>query len=146
MRTLIISIFIFISCRPLLSQTEEVIIHIDKNSIPQDSTPIFFIVEEMPVFSYNNCDDTKDCFLKYIADSIRFPSVDCFGKVYIQFVVEPDSSTSNVQILRGLENCQGYEREVIRIIESMPKWIPGRQRGKAVRVMKTMPIIFDPNE
>ena len=131
----------------LHAQNKDEKIPISRTDITFDeSNPIFFIVEEMPVFKYKDCRTTNESFLRYVADSIRFPSENCFGKVYVQFVIKPDSTLDNVKILRGLENCEGYKEEVERIILSMPKWIPGKQRGKEVRVMMTMPIDFHPNE
>ena len=146
MRILYIIILSFSLSGFINAQTNEVIIPIDKNTKPQDSSPFFIIVEEMPIFKYKNCSSTNESFLRYVTDSLRLPTVDCFGKVYIQFVIEPDSTTSNVKILRGLDNCEGFKDEIERLISTMPKWIPGKQRDVAVRVMMTMPIDFHPNE
>ena len=109
-----------------------------------DSTPVFRIVQEMPVFRYTGCSSTSDCFRKFISDSIRLPSSDCFGKVTFQFVVEKDGSVSNVSFLQGPQDCKGYESEVDRLISVMPEWIPGKQRGRIVRVMLTMSMNIDP--
>lgn len=105
--------------------------------------PLFF-AEEMPLFVYKNGDDSDASFRSYMADSIRIPSGDCKGKVYVQFVVERDSTVDKVEILRGLPECEGYEEEVRRLLLSMPKWIPGRQGGNAVRVKLVRPVEFIP--
>ncbi|HNX66191.1 MAG TPA: hypothetical protein PKH02_04875 [Bacteroidales bacterium] len=104
----------------------------------------FLITEEMPVFVYKGNSDTKESFKSYVADSIRVPSADCQGKVYVQFVVERDSTVDKVVILRGLDGCDGYAKEVERLILSMPKWIPGRNEGMPARVRMTMPVAFLP--
>ncbi|MFC2113320.1 energy transducer TonB [Bacteroidota bacterium] len=146
MRSIVISIFIMIFSGFLKAQTEEVNVPITKKSISYDSQPVFFIVEEMPIFSYIDCSESRDCFDRYIADSLRIPSVNCSGKVYVQFIVEPDSTVDNVKIIMGLKNCPGYEKEIERLFASMPKWVPGKQRGKAVRIVITAPIIFNTNQ
>ena len=146
MRILFILLFTICASGFLNAQTEEVIIPIDKNAKTQDSSPLFVVVEELPIFKYKDCSSTNESFLRYVTDSLRLPSEDCFGKVYIQFIVEPDSTTGNVKILRGLDNCEGFKEEIERLISTMPKWIPGKQRDVAVRVMMTMPIDFHPNE
>jgi len=107
--------------------------------------PLLF-TEEMPVFVYKDCSDTKESFISYVADSIRIPSVDCQGKVYVQFVVERDSTVDKVVILRGLADCDGYDKEVERLILSMPKWIPGRNEEMPARVKMTMPVEFLPKK
>jgi protein TonB len=146
MKLILSLLLITFSSGLLFAQTEEVIVHIDKNNRSSDSSPLFVIVEDMPVFNYKNCSSTNECFLRYVADSIKSPSKDCLGKVYIQFVVEPDSTIKDVKILRGLNNCKGYREEIERILYSMPKWMPGKQKGNSVRVLLTMPIDFHPNE
>ncbi|MCD6111821.1 MAG: TonB family protein, partial [Bacteroidales bacterium] len=60
--------------------------------------------------------------------------------VYITFVVEPDGSVTHIKILRGIGG--GCDEEAIRVIKAMPKWNPGRQRNKPVRVQFNMPIKF----
>ena len=62
------------------------------------------------------------------------------GTVYVTFVVEPSGNVSDVRVLRGIGG--GCDEEAIRVIQSMPKWTPGKQRGKSVRVQFNMPIKF----
>ena len=130
----------------LFAQNEEVMIHFDNNMKTQDSSIIFVVVDELPVFNYKNCNSTFDCFSNYVSDSLNVHSFDCVGRLYIQFIVEPDSTISNAKIIRGLEQCSMYKEKIEKIIESMPKWIPGKQGGNAVRVILTMPIIFNPKD
>ena len=62
------------------------------------------------------------------------------GRVMVGFVVEPDGSISNVKILRSVAPI--LDDEAVRVARLMPKWKPGKQRGKAVRVQYQMPITF----
>ena len=62
------------------------------------------------------------------------------GTVYVNFVVEPDGSISNISVGRGIGG--GCDEEAVRVVKMMPKWKPGRQRGKAVRVSFNLPIHF----
>ena len=100
---------------------------------------IFQIVEEMPSFPGG---DVK--LMEYIAKNIKYPQIaresGIQGRVFIGFVVEPDGSISNVKLLRGIGG--GCDEEAMRVIKSLPKWKPGKQRGKAVRVSYQIPVMF----
>ncbi len=82
--------------------------------------------------------------MEYIARNIKYPAMaresGIQGRVFVNFVVEPNGSVSNVKILRGIGG--GCDEEAIRVVEAMPKWTPGRQRGKAVRVSFNLPVRF----
>ena len=62
------------------------------------------------------------------------------GKVFVQFVIEKDGSVSNVNVTRSVD--PSLDKEAIRVIQSMPKWIPGKQQGVPVSVRFTLPITF----
>lgn len=62
------------------------------------------------------------------------------GKVFIQFVIERDGSITDVKVARGVD--ASLDKEAVRVVQSMPKWKPGKQRGKPVRVAYTLPINF----
>ena len=62
------------------------------------------------------------------------------GNVIVQFIVEKDGSISNTKVIRGVGG--GCDVEAQRVIENMPKWTPGRQRGRPVRVQFTLPVRF----
>ena len=100
---------------------------------------IFQIVEEMPSFPGG---DQK--MMEYVAKNIKYPQIaretGVQGKVFVNFVVEPDGSVSNVKILRGIGG--GCDEEAMRVVKSMPKWKPGKQRGRAVRVSYILPVNF----
>ena len=100
---------------------------------------VFTIVEQMPSFPGG---DEK--MYKYLGNNIKYPQVaretGIQGRVFVNFVVEPDGSVSNVKVLRGIGG--GCDEEAMRVVKAMPKWTPGKQRGKAVRVSYTLPVVF----
>ena len=100
---------------------------------------IFQIVEEMPSFPGG-----EGKLLEYVAKNVKYPQIaresGIKGRVFISFVVEPDGSVSNVKVLRGIGG--GCDEEAMRVVKSMPKWKPGKQRGKAVRVSYMLPVNF----
>ena len=81
---------------------------------------------------------------KFLSKNILYPKLakenNIEGRVVVRFVVEKDGTISNTDILRKLGF--GCDEEVIRLIKSMPKWVPGKQNGKPVRVYYTLPIVF----
>ena len=100
---------------------------------------IFQVVEEMPEFPGGMGEA-----MKFIGKNIKYPVVaqqaKIEGRVIVQFVVERDGSVSSVEIMRGVS--PDLDAEAIRVVSMMPKWNPGKQRGRAVAVKYTMPIIF----
>ena len=85
--------------------------------------------------------------MKYLRDNMKYPQMaresGIQGKVFVTFVVEKDGKVTDVRVLRGIGG--GCDEEAIRVVKSMPKWNPGKQRGKPVRVQFNLPIIFKLN-
>jgi protein TonB len=102
-------------------------------------TEIFTVVESMPEFPGGMGE-----LMKFLAKNIKYPPLakesGIQGRVFINFVVEPTGAISNVKILRGIGG--GCDEEAVRVVESMPKWKPGKQRGKNVRVSYNLPVKF----
>lgn len=100
---------------------------------------IFTVVESMPEFPGG-----PQAMMEFIARNIKYPPMaresGIQGRVFVNFVVEPNGSVTNVNVLRGIGG--GCDEEAIRVVETMPKWTPGRQRGKAVRVSFNLPVRF----
>ena len=100
---------------------------------------IFTIVEEMPDFPGGT-----QKLADYLAKNIKYPQMaresGIQGRGFISFVVEPDGSVSNVNVMRSLGG--GCDEEAVRVVKSMPKWKPGKQRGKPVRVSYILPVNF----
>lgn len=99
----------------------------------------FIIVENMPTFPGG-----EKKMLEYVAKNVKYPQlakeVGTQGRVFVSFIVEKDGSITNVTILRGIGS--GCDEEAIRVVKSMPKWNPGLQCGRAVRVSCNLPINF----
>lgn len=105
----------------------------------RDEGEIFMIVEEMPEFPGGS-----EALQKYLAQSVRYPVIaqenGIQGRVYIQFVINQNGEVTNATILRGVD--PSLDREALRVVEAMPKWKPGKQRNRPVRVSYTVPINF----
>ncbi|MDX2443776.1 MAG: energy transducer TonB [Bacteroidales bacterium] len=111
-----------------------------EEEVEEEEAEIFFIVEDMPSFGGPG----QDGFREYIANNLDYPQTAAengiSGRVFVNFVVEPDGSVSHVTLLRGIDPA--LDNEAIRVVKSSPKWSPGKQRGKPVRVLFTFPINF----
>jgi len=105
--------------------------------IPQKPNTIYEVVEQMPEFPGG-----KEALFKYISSELKYPNneFNIQGRVICRFVVEKDGCIDSVKIVRSLE--PSYDKEVVRLIQNMPKWIPGKQNGKVVRVWYTLPVSF----
>jgi protein TonB len=112
--------------------------HSDNNKYDKEEE-ILLIAEEMPMFPGGNC-----ALLSYLSGNVKYPLIaqenGIQGKVFIQFVVDEQGSISEVQVLRGVDVA--LDNEALRVVRQMPKWKPGRQGGKAVKVRYTVPISF----
>jgi len=129
----------------------EIDVEADQETEVEDFTPIveeeeevqemeiFTVVESMPTYPGGVA-----ARMKFLQENIKYPQMaresGIQGTVYVTFVVEPDGSVSDVRVLRGIGG--GCDEEAVRVIKAMPKWIPGKQRGKPVRVQFNMPIKF----
>lgn len=105
----------------------------------EEYTP-FVIVEDMPSFQGGDINN----FRVWVQQNLKYPDVAAEngiqGRVIINFVVEPSGKVTNVKVVRGVD--PSLDKEAIRVVSSSPTWKPGSQRGKAVRVQFTIPIIF----
>lgn len=108
----------------------------------QTDTPcgkVYQVVEQMPQFPGGQA-----AMMKFIADSLRYPSVACEnrieGRVIVKFVVDCEGNILNPSVFRGIDPV--LDKEAIRLVKLMPKWIPGRQNGKPVNVVCLVPIRF----
>lgn len=100
---------------------------------------IFVVVEEQPEFPGGNA-----AMMKFLGDNINYPIIaqenGIQGRIICNFVVERDGSITDVQVVRGVD--PSLDKEAVRVIQQMPKWKPGKQRGSAVRVRFTLPVVF----
>ena len=100
---------------------------------------IFQVVEEAPEFPGG----TQEC-MKWLSKNIVYPQISAEngvqGRVFVQFVVNKDGSIVDAVVMRGVDPY--LDKEALRVVNKMPKWKPGKQRGKPVRVKFTLPIMF----
>jgi len=105
----------------------------------EDEQVIFQVVETMPQFPGG-----EQAPEFRFNENIKYPVIaqenGIQGRVICQFVVNTDGSIVDIQVVRGVD--PSLDKEAVRVIQSMPKWIPGKQRGKPVRVRFTLPINF----
>ena len=101
---------------------------------------IFDVVEEQPEFPGG-----MKALMKYFSDNIKYPRVsrdnNSQGKTFVKFTVNTDGSIQDTEVIRSSGDIY-LDKEAIRVIEAMPKWKPGRQLGKAVRVKFVLPVNF----
>ena len=107
-----------------------------------DEQQIFTIVEEQPEFPGG----MAECY-KWIGKNLNYPTISAEngvqGRVTVNFVVNADGSIVDVKVLRGVDPY--LDKEAIRVVSKMPKWKPGKQRGKAVRCSFNLPVRFKLN-
>lgn len=105
----------------------------------QEENYIFLVVEEEATFPGG-----MDAMNKFIIDNLKYPRLaqekGIHGRVFVTFIVERDGSLTNIKILRDIGD--GCGDEVIRLIKTMPKWNPAKQRGKTVRQQFNLPVMF----
>jgi periplasmic protein TonB len=106
-----------------------------------DEEEIFYIVEDMPTF---NGGDPALEFRKYIAANLDYPEIAAengiSGRVIVQFAVNAQGKVVDAVVVRSVDPA--LDREAVRVVMASPPWTPGRQRGKAVKVLFTFPINF----
>ena len=110
-----------------------------KASMKPDKDGVYQIVDEMPQYPGGEA-----AMMDYVAQNVVYPKEaqekGISGRVFVGFIVEKDGSVSEVKVLRGIGG--GCDEEAVRVIKAMPKWKPGKMKGKPVRVSYMMPIIF----
>lgn len=109
------------------------------DSTVSDKEKVYQVVEQQPSFPGG-----REELFKYLAYNVKYP-IDAAekkieGRVLVTFVVEHDGSISNVNVANSV--YPSLDKESIRVVSGMPKWIPGKANGKTVRVKYTIPITF----
>ena len=107
--------------------------------VEEEAIP-FQLVEEKPKFQGGDA----NAFSAWVAKNLNYPEIakenGVQGRVMLQFTVNPNGSISDVKVLRGVD--PSLDKEAVRVVSSSPKWTPGRQRDRAVKVTYTFPVIF----
>lgn len=109
------------------------------DSTVSDKEKVYQVVEQQPSFPGG-----REELFKYLAYNVKYP-IDAAknkieGRVLVTFVVEHDGSISNVNVANSV--YPSLDKESIRVVSGMPKWIPGKANGKTIRVKYTIPITF----
>ena len=110
-----------------------------KTVVSQSNQNVYDQVEEMPEFPGG-----MPALIEFLQTNIKYPKdaikQEVGGRVMVMFVVETDGSLSNVRVARKV--FPSLDAEAVRVVKSMPKWKPGKEKGRLVRVNFTMPIVF----
>ncbi|MBP3849908.1 MAG: energy transducer TonB [Prevotella sp.] len=107
--------------------------------VKEEETKVFDVVEQMPSFPGG-----PSALMQYLSSNIKYPVVaeenGVQGRVVCTFVVERDGSITDVRVIKSVD--PSLDKEAVRVVKGMPKWIPGKQNGSAVRVKYTVPVTF----
>lgn len=111
-----------------------------EEEVVEEETIPFMFVEEKPKFNGGDANE----FSKWVGKNLVYPEIakenGVSGRVMLQFTINPDGSLSNIIVLRGVD--ESLDKEAVRVVSQSPKWTPGRQRDRAVKVTYTFPVIF----
>lgn len=114
-------------------------VEVDDSSVAEEEIP-FVMVEDKPSFM----DGDANTFSKWVSSQIVYPEIckenGVSGKVMLQFTIDTAGKLCNVKVLREID--PDLAKEAVRVVSMSPKWEPGRQRGRAVRVTYTFPVQF----
>ena len=118
---------------------KDVVVVEEKKPEPVDDNKVFESVEQNPQFPGGDA-----ALLKYVSDHIRYPSVaqenNIQGRVVVQFVVTKTGSIGQVKVVRSKD--PDLDKEAVRVVKTLPKFVPGKMNGHAVNVWYTLPITF----
>ena len=119
---------------------EKVVVEEPKQEVKQEvAQKVWEVVEQQPSFPGG-----PSALMQWLSSNIHYPPVaeenGIQGRVVVSFIVEPDGSISNVQVVRGVD--PSLDKEAVRVCKAMPKWQPGKQNGQAVRVKYNLPVTF----
>ena len=112
---------------------------VEEEEVEEEAIP-FQLVEQKPSFNGGDANE----FSKWVNSRLVYPDIakenGVQGRVTLQFTVEADGRVTNVRVLRGVD--ESLDKEAVRVVSSSPKWKPGKQRDRAVKVTYTFPVIF----
>jgi len=117
---------------------ENIVIQQEEEAAKEEE--VFFIVEDMPSFNGGDVNN----FRTWVQTSLKYPEIAAengiSGRVFVQFAVNAKGDVVDAKVVRSADPA--LDKEAIRVIMSSPKWVPGKQRGKSVKVQYTLPIVF----
>lgn len=104
-----------------------------------EEPPALLVAEEMPVYPGGD-----DAMRQFLVSNIIYPQIakenNIQGKIFVEFIIEKTGEVTNVKVIRGVDPL--LDDEAVRVVKLFPKWKPGKQEGKLVRVRFIVPIIF----
>lgn len=110
-----------------------------KTVISQKNKKVYDVVEQMPEFPGG-----MPAMIDFLTTNMNYPKdaekQKVEGRVLVMFVVETDGSVSDVKVAKNV--FPSLDKEAVRVVKAMPKWTPGKEKGKAVRVQYTLPVMF----
>lgn len=120
-------------------EVKDYVAAVEEEVVEEEAIP-FQLVEKAPSFMGGGPNE----FTKWVNQRLVYPEIakenGVQGRVTLQFTVEKDGSVTNVKVLRGVDSS--LDREAVRVVQSSPKWTPGKQRDRTVKVTYTFPVIF----
>lgn len=127
---------IFMSMMAVLSLTTA---NAQKTVVSQKNQKVFEVVEQMPEYPGGMM-----AMMEFLQDNMKYPAdaekQKVQGKVMVSFIVETDGSISDVKVMKNV--FPSLDAEAIRVVKAMPRWTPGKQKGKVVRVHFSLPITY----
>ena len=113
--------------------------HAQKTVVSQTNQKVFDTVEQMPVYPGG-----MQAMIEFLQTNMKYPEdaakQKVEGRVMVQFIVETDGSISDVHVAKQV--FPSLDAEAIRVVQAMPKWTPGKEKGNVVRVKYNLPIVF----
>ena len=110
-----------------------------ENAAKNEDDEVYFIVPKMPEFPGGD-----SALRRFITENLRYPEEakanGMSGKVFVQFVINQEGDVENVKVVRGVDKA--FDKEAIRVVESMPKWEPAKQFGKPIKFTHTIGVGF----
>ena len=121
------------------AQEHKEVVVVEEKTAPVEDNQVFTVVEQQPQFPGGEA-----ALLKYVAEHIRYPAVaqenNIQGKVVVQFVVTKTGAVGEVKVVRSKD--PDLDKEAVRVVKSLPNFVPGKMNGHAVNVWYTLPITF----
>ena len=110
-----------------------------KTVVSEKDKKVYDVVEQLPEYPGG-----MPAMIDFLQTNMKYPKdaekQKVEGRVLVMFIVETDGSVSDVKVARNV--FPSLDEEAVRVVEAMPKWIPGKEKGKAVRVKYTLPVVF----
>lgn len=110
-----------------------------KTVVSQSNQNVYDVVEQMPEYPGG-----MEAMIEFLSTNVKYPEdaikQNIGGRVMVMFVIEPDGSVTNVRVAKKV--FPSLDAEAVRVVKTMPKWKPGKEKGRAVRVNFTIPVIF----